>query len=100
MHIKHVINLLLTEPEFSDLELKFEKVADWESVCPYLLKDDDGQKTYQIRRSNIDLEGRRDKMLKEFLKQPNPTWRDVVQALRIARYNNLADEIEHGLQGC
>ena len=78
---------------------KFIKVVDWESVCPYLLNDDDGQKTYQIRRNNVDLEGRRDDMLREFFKQPNPTWKDVVQALRAAKYNSLADEIEHGLQG-
>ena len=81
------------------MEQKFENVADWESVCPYLLNDDDGQKTYRIRRGNVNLEGRRDKMLREFLNQPNPTWKDVVQALRAARYNNLADKIEHGLQG-
>ena len=81
------------------MEQKFTKVDDGESVCPYLLNDDDGQKTYQIRRSNVDLECRRDDMFREFLKQPNPTWKDVVQALRAARYNSLADEIEHGLQG-
>ena len=81
------------------MEQKFTKFVDWESVCPYLLHDDDGQKTYRIRRSNVNLEGRLNDMLKEFLNRPNPTWRDVVQALRAARYNNLADEIECGLQG-
>ena len=81
------------------MKQKFERVADWESVCPYLLNDDDGQKTQQIRRSNgVDVEDKRTKMLWEFLLQPNPTWRDVVLALRAGRYNNLADEVEHELQ--
>ena len=81
------------------MKQKLQRVADWESVCPYLLNDDDGQKTQQIRRSNgVDVEDKRTKILWEFLQQPNPTWRDVVLALRAGRYNNLADEVEHELQ--
>ena len=81
------------------MKQKFERVANWESVCPYLLNDDDGERTTQIRRGNGDLDDKRTKMLWEFLGQPNPTWRDVVLALKAGRYNNLADEVEHELQG-
>ena len=94
-----MISIVIIEPQFSDLKQKFERVANWESVCLYLLNDDDGVKTTQIRRGNGDLDGKRTKMLWEFLEQPNPTWRDVVLALRAGRYNNLADEVEHELQG-
>ena len=93
-----MISIVITEPQFTDLKQKFERVTDWEYVCPYLLNDDDGHKTRQIIRGNGDLDGKRTKMLWEFLEQPNPTWRDVVLALRAGRYNHLADEVEHELQ--
>ena len=81
------------------MKRKFEKVADWESICPYLLNDEDGQKTRHIRISSRDVDSRRNEMLQEFLEQPSPTWKDVVLALKAGRYNNLADELQRELQG-
>ena len=81
------------------MKRKFERITDWEAVCPYLLNDIDGQKTKKIKIDNADVDSRRTKMLEEFLEQPNPTWRDVVLALRAGRYNSSADQIEHELRG-
>ena len=90
----------MLEPKFQDLKRKFERVADWEAVCPYLINDDTGQMTKQIRKSNGEIDEKRDEMLRSFLKSvPNPTWRLVVAALRDGKYTNLADEIEKELQG-
>ena len=78
---------------------RFERVADWENVCPHLIDDETGQKTKEIRKSSMNVKDRRDKMLKVFLrKTKNPTWKDVLDALKAGRYNNLADEIERDLQ--
>lgn len=78
---------------------RFEKVADWEIVCPYLIDDDDGQRTKSIKKNHQDVEGRRQEMLQVFLQEKrNPTWKDVLDALRAGRYNNLADEIEKDLR--
>ena len=96
----YVISSVITEPHFCDLKRKFEGVANWHAVCPYLMDDDDGHKTAQIRSSNNNVEGMRTEMLIAFLNEiPNPTWRNVVEALRAAHYERLADKIEHDLQG-
>ena len=95
----YVIIFVIVGPKFPELKRKFETIANWEAVCPYLLNDDDGQKTKKIKIDNADVDGRRTKMLQEFLEQSNPTWRDVVSALRAGRYNNSADQIEHELRG-
>ena len=88
------------EPNFQDLKTKFERVADWEAVCPYLINDDDGQKTKKIRKNRNDIDEKRNEMLELFLQDvPNPTWRLVLAALRNGKYTNLADEIEKELQG-
>ena len=81
------------------LKNKFNEVADWESICPYLINDDTGQRTKTIKRNGKDVEEMRDEMLRAFLKETNPTWRKVIEALRAGRYNNLADSIEKELQG-
>ena len=86
-------------PKYTQLKKKFEKVADWESICPFLINDDNGQRTKEIRRNGRDVEERRDEMLMVFLKESNPTWKKVIEALRAGRYNNLADEIEGELLG-
>ena len=78
---------------------KFKEVADWETICPYLIDDDTGQRTREIAKNHMDVAGRRDEMLRQFLMKSNATWRDVVEALRAGRYDNLADEIEEELQG-
>ena len=78
---------------------KFKEVADWESICPYLINDDTGQRTVTIKRNNTDVEGRRDEMLRKFLQETSPTWEKVIAALKAGRYNNLADSIEKELQG-
>jgi len=82
-----------------ELQKKFLRVAAWDTVCPYLLDDDDGQKTESISRMNNSVRECRDAMLEEFLTMPNPTWRKVVLALRYGSYNLLADEIEIALRG-
>ena len=91
---------MLIAPTFQELKKKFERVADWEGVCPYLINDDDGQKTKQIRKNRSDIDEKRDEMLLTFLQQvTNPTWRHVLAALRDGKYTNLADEIEKELKG-
>ena len=41
---------------------------------------------------------KRDEMLRRFLEMSNPTWKKVVDALRLGNYDNLADDIESELQ--
>ena len=38
-------------------------------------------------------------MLERIFKISNPTWKRVVDALRLGDYNGLADNIENELQG-
>ena len=86
----------MLEPKFQDLKKKFERVADWEAVCPYLIND---EMTKKIRIINSDIDEKRTEMLEMFLQDvPNPTWRLVVAALRDGNYSNLANEIEMELQ--
>lgn len=69
-------------------------------MCPFLIKDDSGQRTRRIAKNHDDVEGCRQEMLQVFLREkPNPTWRDVVNALKDGSYDNLAKEIEQDLQG-
>ena len=92
--------ILMPEPTFLDLMKKLSRVADWESVCPYLLNDDNGEMTRLIRMSHHDIEDRRDEMLKRlFMIMDNPTWLHVLAALSYGNYNNLAKEIEDELRG-
>ena len=93
----YVISFVIIEPTWNTLLKIFNGVADWDAVCPHLLNDTTGQKTKEIRKNRTDVDGRRADMLVEFLKQSNPTWRDVVSALRDGNYNNLADQIEKDL---
>ena len=95
----YVISFIIIEPTFPDLLKRFEGVANWDAVCPYLLNDTTGAKTIKIRKNHSDVDGSRAEMLVEFLKKSNPTWRDVVSALRDGNYKNLADKIERDLQG-
>jgi len=76
------------------LKKKFVRVPNWDSVCPYLLDDDDGTKTEEIDRDHHSILEKRVEMLRQFLQMSNPTWKKVLGALRSASYNNLADEIE------
>ena len=94
-----MISFDITVPTFLDLLKRFKNVADWDAVCPYLLNDTTGQKTKEIRKNHIDVDGRRREMLEEFLKTCNPTWRHVVSALSDGNYGNLAEEIKKDLQG-
>ena len=73
----------------------FEEVAKWDAVCPFLLKDNTGAKTSIISDNNHGNVARcRREMLETFLREiSDPTWQDVVNALRRGRYNNLADKI-------
>ena len=87
-------------PKFTDLKERFKGVADWDSVCPYLLDDADGQVTREIEKNHNNIDDRRTEMLEEFLKGPNPTWRDVVNALKKGGYINLANKIRKELQRC
>ena len=96
---RYLISFVTVEPTLPDLLKRFKGVADWNAVCPYLLNDTTGQKTEEIKRNHGDVDGRRTEMLVQYLKESNPTWRDVVSALRNGNYNNLADQIMKDLQG-
>ena len=92
--------ILMPEPRFLDVMKRFVRVADWESVCPYLLNDNDGEMTRLIKMNHDDIERRRAEMLERFFNNvPNPTWRHVLAALRQGNYEELANEIEDELQG-
>ena len=56
-------------------------------------------KTKEIERNHMDVDGRCTEMLEQFLKEPYPTWADVVHALRDGNHNNLADQILKDLLG-
>ena len=77
----------------------FDEVAKWDDVCPFLLNDATGAKTSMISDNNHGNVARcRKEMLGTFLQEiSNPTWQDVVNALRNGKYNNLADRIEGDL---
>ena len=94
-----MISFVTVEPTLPDLLERFKGVANWDAVCPHLLNDTTGQKTKEIKRNHMDVNGRRTEMLEQYLKESNPTWRDVVSALRKGNYNNLADQIVKDLQG-
>ena len=94
-----MISFVTVEPTLPDLLERFKGVADWDAVCPHLLNDTTGQMTKEIKRNHMDVNGRRTEMLEQYLKESNPTWRDVVSALRKGNYNNLADQIVKDLQG-
>ena len=90
--------IILIEPEFTELSEKFTEVSDWESICRYLIDDNTGQRTKEIRKSFPGVKEKRDEMLRIFLRETyNPTWKDITDALRAGRHNNLADEIESEL---
>ena len=93
----YVISFVIIVPALTTLLKIFKGVADWDAVCPHLLNDTTGQKNKEIRKNHTDVDGRRADMLREFLKRSNPTWGDVVSALRDGNYNNLADQIEKDL---
>ena len=95
-----VLSFNITEPLYTELKKIFDdKVDDWESVCPYLINDEDGQRTKEIRKDGTTVMERRDEMLRVFLQQSNPTWQGVINALREGKYNKTADEIEKALLG-
>ena len=79
--------------------LYFDEVAKWDAVCPFLLKDKTGAKTTTINDNNHGNVARcRKEMLQTFLQEiSNPTWKDVVEALRKGKHNNLANRIEEDL---
>ena len=83
---------VMTEPKLKELLLIFDRVADWERVCPFLIDDDTGQKTKQIKNNPGDIDAKRLEMLHEFLERSNASWEDVVDALKLGTYSNLADE--------
>jgi len=87
----------MTEPQYPKLVTWFKKVPQWQSVCPHLLDDKDGTKTKEISMMHGDVEVQRNEMLRRFLEMSNPTWKKVVDALRLGDYNNLADDIESEL---
>jgi len=52
----------MTGPTFPVLKKKFEGVS-WETVCPFLLNDDDGTKTKEIDKNHRDVSQKCDEML-------------------------------------
>ena len=76
-----------------------EIAANWDSICPYLINDDNGQKTKHIRKNCGNVAERCDEMLTVFLSEiRNPTWRFVLEVLRKRKHEPLADKIERELQ--
>ena len=80
----------------------FDRVANWEAVCPYLLDDKDGQKTKSIRKSGGDTDEKRSLMIEQFLKKmvsadiadEKAIYSTVLDALRDGKYSNLAEELK------
>ena len=87
----------MTEPQYPKLVTWFERVPQWQSVCPHLLDDKDGTGTKEISMMHGGVEVQRNEMLRRFLEMSNPTWKKVVDTLRLGDYNNLADDIESEL---
>jgi len=85
----------MTGPKFPVLMKKFEKVSHWKSVCPFLLDDDNGTITEDIYKNHPTIFDQRAEMLRRFLQMSNPTWKKVLDALKLGYYSDVADEIEH-----
>ena len=82
-------------PNYHVLIKLLEKVADWEAVAAHLLKDEDGSKIKAIGKSKFhDVEDCRAEMIHLYLKSGDVSWENVLSALRMSNYTNLADEIE------
>jgi len=79
--------------------MKFlERVANWKTLCVFLLDDFDGYIVRRIEKSNHhDVEGCRAAMIREFLKRGECTWEKVLWSLRRAGFRNLASDIENQL---
>ena len=78
----------------------FEEVAQWDRGCPHLLKDKLGQKTLTIQLGHPTLSQQRNAMLMQYLQEATPpTWDDIITALDMGTYRNLADRIKKDLQG-
>jgi len=72
-----------------------QSVSRWKALAACLLNDDDGSKTEQIEKScHYDVEECRITMIREYLKFGDVSWENVLAALRVANYKNLADSIE------
>ena len=82
-------------PNYHVLIKLLEKVTDWETVAAHLLKDEDGSKVKEIGKSKFyDVEGCRSEMIRLYLKGGDVSWGNVLNALRMSNYTNLADDIE------
>ena len=78
----------------------FHNVANWDQVCPPLLKDSTGQVTHGIDIGYQTLDQKRNAMLRTYLQQASqPSWNDIINALEKGRYINLAGQIKASLQG-
>jgi len=90
---------MITETEYPKLVTWFKRVPQWQSVCPHLLDDKDGTKTEEISMMDGSVKEKCNEMLRRFLRMSNPTWKKIVDALRLEDYNGLADDIVSELQG-
>ncbi len=83
--------------EFSEA---LETVAEWQRVCPYLIKDNSGQITKAIKTEYITVRECRDHMLQIYLTQADNKYKtktevakDIAEALQAGGYNNLASNM-------
>jgi len=74
---------------------KFKGVCYWKSVCAFLLDDDNGTISEEIHKNQPTIFDQCAEMLRQVLQMPNPTWKKVLDALRLRSFNELADKLEH-----
>jgi len=92
---------LHAEPEYPKLVTWLKRVPQWQFACPHLLDDKDGTKTEEISMMDGGVKEKCNEMLSpgRFLRMSNPTWKKIVDALRLEDCNGMADDIESELQG-
>ena len=72
-----------------------EEVTKWETVAAHLLKDEKGSKVKAIEKSKFqNVEDCRAEMIRLYLESGDVSWGNILNALRMSNYTNLADDIE------
>ena len=72
-----------------------EEVTNWETVAAHLLKDEKGSKVKTIEKSKFhNVEDCRAEMIRLYLESGDVSWGNILNALRMSNYTNLADDIE------
>ena len=70
-------------------------MTNWETIAAHLLKDEKGSKVKAIGKSKFnDVEDCRAEMIRLYIESGDVSWGNVLTALRMSNYTNLADDIE------